>query len=524
MDNNNNCAFTYHEKIISVIGNCFIAKLLLIISLIISIIASTHFCSAKFSIISGLKKAFIGNGSDNSSVHSILFSKKELKYNIILDRMYNMDEKFRIVQGSDWCEKNNYVYALVNVNDVRLVCVDTAYYKELWHVDIPAYHANTVVFNPNDRKIYICGCADHRKGWVYINKIFVVDYDYPQRGIIETIEVPETSIVYSIALDKKENTWYSINAIGKKPGAYNRLYRYKGKFAATNGYVDLLFNMKVSNEGSWQGISCIHDGIAYGVFYNTPPRIVAFDLKRGAGLKQFDVPKVVSGYRQLNELESIFYDGKRNSLVMGAICTDRMTHRNMVTFVETDLLQNKYQLDYFDEYKGQAREKEKQFIATVDIGDYSFVPVRGKRFKSISDALHFANNNGYRTIDVKLYDGSHSGHNVVLSKGTIEGVNGIIEPVNNNTIKLNGYKIINSDVVLKNCIIAGQNKDKANITIENSKVKFSDCLFENVNGNITGIVARKNSTINIMDNTLFQTKYSAVFCDADSVVKDLKVQ
>ena len=203
MDNNNNWDFSYIEKNINATRNCFIAKLLLMIFLIIGIITSAHLCSAKFSIISGLKKAFIGNESDNNSVHSALFSKKELKYNIILDRMYNMDEKFRIVQGSDWCEKNNYVYALVNVNDVRLVCVDTANYKELWHVDIPAYHANTVVFNPNDRKIYICGCADHRNGWVYINKIFVVDYDYPQRGIIETVEVPDASMVYSIALDKR---------------------------------------------------------------------------------------------------------------------------------------------------------------------------------------------------------------------------------------------------------------------------------------------------------------------------------
>ena len=284
------------------------------------------------------KPVFQSSKKNKKSIKLRLKIPRDINYNVIMDRMYRYEDKYKLVQGAYWCEGDNYVYALVKGNEVRLVCFNVSTNTELWHIDVPAYHANTVVFNPNDRKIYICGCADHVNGkWKYINKVFVIDYDHPDSGIIKTIIVPKASMVYSIALDKKNNTWYSINAIGKTEGKFNRLHKYKGVFDSAEGYVDLKFNT-VSSEGSWQGLSCIHDGVAYGVFYSKMPRVTAWDLYSGQDINQFPVEKTINGRYELKELESIFYDGTRDSLIIGAVRINATPKRYYVTFVETDIL------------------------------------------------------------------------------------------------------------------------------------------------------------------------------------------
>ena len=234
-------------------------------------------------------------------------SVKVMNGNNVLEMM----ENGLYLQGGCYVENGVFVYAAVsyNSNDNDLVAVDMNTGTELWRYNLPIEHANAIAYRKYDRKLYIAPCEtvvieQGQQTTQYSKNIYVVDYDNPS-AVVETIVSPARGFIYSIAYDETSDTFYSTNFTGNVDGDSNVLFEYNGIFTSVKNEITLLDDYAVANTPALdnQGVQCVHNGVAWIVYYN-PTRIIAgFDVKTGEKLVEYTIPKVFNKYSQVGEMQ-----------------------------------------------------------------------------------------------------------------------------------------------------------------------------------------------------------------------------
>lgn len=136
-----------------------------------------------------------------------------------------------IVQGGCYVENGLYIIQTCSsFGDFTVLrCFDSNSNNYIWEKYIEGGgHANSICFRPQDRKLYIAEC--YSSDGLRSNKIFTVDYDNIESGIIDTIiaPIPEGKDIYSIAYDRENDIFYGLSAVDGK--IKYTLYTFQGVF------------------------------------------------------------------------------------------------------------------------------------------------------------------------------------------------------------------------------------------------------------------------------------------------------
>ena len=215
------------------------------------------------------------------------------------------------VQGGCYVEDGLYLFCYTSrtSDNLTLKCFDSKRMKFVWEKILNGgAHGNSICFRPADRKIYIADCYSYTNPQKLLSTISVADFDNIDAGIIETIQVPDSAGIYSIAYDMDTDTFYSTNYRGTKEGYANALFSYDGVFERVKDIVYLDdYTVRYDPVHSSQGVQCVKDGIAYIPYYSPSPKVAGFDISTGNLVFALGVPKTVEK-RDLGELEAIMYD------------------------------------------------------------------------------------------------------------------------------------------------------------------------------------------------------------------------
>ena len=443
-------------------------------------------------------KILTDSGNLSKLEHTQLKAPHEIITNIIAEKVFRNDESYYIPQGADYAENGKYILSLLNGKDntVNLICLDINTFTIYWNIIIPANHANSVVFNPNDRKIYIAACFTFENPGTLIPAIYVVDYDNPNNGIIDTITAPVDGI-YSIALDKENNKWYSINYRGTELGKYNRVYVYNGIFESVEKTIDLKNYPYINGEfPSWQGITMVKDGVIYGIIYSPISALVAWDLT-GNLITKATINRFSNGFKPISEIEALFYNKDTDTICIVASNllqseNDENTHGAVI--LETNI--NKSITTYTFPFVGTSATRINA-IGT-DMGDKSWKPATENKLKSFYDAISLVKNSFYRNAVIYVMDSSKEGNNAVINNAVLYDVNCIIRPTDKATkVTFNGLLIGFSNITFNSAEFGGTRVDsgiKGNIAVRASNVRLNGKLLQ-VDNNDYGILSYQGSVV-----------------------------
>lgn len=443
-------------------------------------------------------KILADSGNLSKLEHMELKAPHEIITNIIAEKVFRTDESYYIPQGADYAENGKYILSLLNGKDntVNLICLDINTFTIDWNIIISANHANSVVFNPNDRKIYIAACFTFENQGTLIPTIYVVDYDNPNNGIIDTITAPVDGI-YSIALDKENNKWYSINYRGTELGKYNRVYVYNGIFESVEKTIDLKNYPSINGEfPSWQGITMVKDGVIYGIIYSPISALVAWDLN-GNLITKATINRFSNGFKPISEVESLFYNKDTDTICIVASNllqseNDENTHGAVI--LETNI--NKSITTYTFPFVGTSATRINA-IGT-DMGDKSWKPATENKLKSFYDAISLVKNSFYRNAVIYVMDSSKEGNNAIINNAVLYDVNCIIQPSDNaSKVTFNGLLIGFSNITFNSAEFGGTRVDsgiKSNIAVRASNVRLNGKLLQ-VDNNDYGILSYQGSVI-----------------------------
>lgn len=435
-------------------------------------------------------------------------SAREIITSIIAEKVFRASDKYIYPQGCDYAENNKYIISLISNtgNDVNLICLDISNYTIDWNIIVPADHANSVVFNPVDRKIYIAACFKAEDPDTLVPTIYVIDYDRPTEGIIQTITVPNVTGIYSIALDKDSNKWYSINYRGTEIGKYNRVYVYNGTFESIEKTIDLKNYPTVNGvHPSWQGITAVKDGLIYGLIYSPVPAVCAWDFS-GDLIVSANVNRFSNGYKPVSEVESLFYNADTDTFCMMAsnlLISDEKENSHGATLLETNI--NRSILTYAYPYIGTGATRLSAL--KVDHGLSTWKPATQENLKSIYDAISIIKNSFYQNAVIYVKDSSKTDNVAIINDGDFYGIDCIISPdTGASKIVFNGLIIAFSNIIILSGEYGGTRTDnnlKVNVSIRDSIVQLNGELL-NVDGNQYGILSYQNSVVyhNTANDTL----------------------
>lgn len=221
--------------------------------------------------------------------------------------------------GSAYIGNNKVVSYLSNngiSNNGKIRCYNLSTRQIEWTYSIKGYHGNSVTYNPNDNRLYICGAIDEENNTSRINKIIVVNLSNP--SVVEReITLPGISECYSLAFDRDTNKFYAIAYIGVTSGVADMLYVFNEELTSLIGSVQLENYPSVKYGVSSQGVPLILNGIAYSLVYDTNmTSIYGYDIKTGKNVSISNLPRYINECRSIGEVESLVYDYDNESFIV----------------------------------------------------------------------------------------------------------------------------------------------------------------------------------------------------------------
>ena len=437
------------------------------------------------------------------NIHTRPYLIGNLLLNDIYGNTYSTTSNDFWPNGSAYIGNNKVVSFLSNngiSNNGRLRCYDLSTCQIEWDYAIKGYHGNSVTYNPNSNRIYICGAIDETNN-SRINKIVVVNLSNP--AVVEKeITLPGISECYSLTFDKDTDRFYAIAYIGTASGIADVLYIFNEELSSLVGSIELENYPAVKYGISTQGVQLVLNGIAYSLLYGTnATSIYGFDVETGKNISITNIPRYINGCRSVGEVQSLVYDYDNGNFIVGSclwntgiwqfIChmffevnmfKDILELKPDPYFSHTNIMDNsKWDRDYFRCVVAGDSLKPSWTISP----DLITIPNDGIAYARLHNrpigikAMHSANNVSAQTFSLYL--------------PAIENYNGCIEGISTSdmiTIKVIRKTDYHSDAQFKWCNFSGvvtfDSNKYANVYAgANSKLYFDECNFEDYSGGTT---------------------------------------
>lgn len=248
------------------------------------------------------------DGTLENIVNSVLANYQGAQAVILSEHIENHG-----MQGACYIGNNKIVYYIVGSSDTgELVCFNISTYAEVWRHSLTLEHGNTITYNRNNDSIYVTGCFSQSDQNTVSKHIYKIKMSNP--SIIDaTITLNRGS--YSLVYNESTNRYYSISKWGTEEGVANRVYVYDSEFNEVE-YFDLDITPCVTYKKSWQGLGVALEDKIYAVNYESNQTIGVYSLT-GKLISAYNVPKIISGYKEVAEIESIVYDFDRDLMYIG---------------------------------------------------------------------------------------------------------------------------------------------------------------------------------------------------------------
>lgn len=248
------------------------------------------------------------DGTLESMVNSTLANYQGAQAVILSEHIENHG-----MQGACYIGNNKIVYYTVGSSDTgELICFNISTFAEVWRHSLKLEHGNTITYNRNNDSIYVTGCFSQSDPNVISKHIFKIKMSNP--SIIDaTITLNRGS--YSLVYNESTNRYYSVSNWGVVDGDANRVYVYDSEFNEIE-YFDLDVSPCVTYKKSWQGLGLALENKIYTVNYESNQTIGVYSLT-GKLISAYNVPKIISGYKEVTEIENIVYDFDRDLVYIG---------------------------------------------------------------------------------------------------------------------------------------------------------------------------------------------------------------
>lgn len=429
------------------------------------------------------------DGYFDTVINEMLQRQSVVRANVVSNdwRDYNAEAGF--VNGSCYIGNNQYaVYFSSNdVDTGSFIIFDALSHEKISETSLTMCHGNSMAYNKNNNKVYVCGAYSVTDINTLIPSIYVVNVDDRNTPILESIITPPlpsfATGIYSLAYDDTYNRFYAICARGVTAGEYNRLICYNSDLSSIISERIITGLVAKSN----QGVQYVRNNIAYWVCYDPDYRgLYTFNVNTGELLNIISLPKLINGYRLPGEYQSVIYNYDNDSwfLTSRFLGTGYTGHAGY-QILEIGLFKA---ISYFDVTDTSLANANGRLNMNVEQGA-NFIATNMRNFICVADAV-----NASITANVHAVI-TFTGANMVLGTFDFRNFSGAIQGTTANRLK-----ILN------------------NINIYNSRMRFAYCDFTGNTShpyiqNDTGNIAIFHSMITILAST-FTDKFLA----SDSII------
>ena len=388
------------------------------------------------------------------------------------------------LNGGAYIGNNQIVYYCHSntSNTGELICFNTSTYAELWRYNIELYHGNSVTYNRKLNRLYVAGCYSYDNDETLINKIFEIDLDNPS---IISIIIELSHGCYSITYNESTDKYYAVCARGSVSGESNRVYVYDNSFIEET-YIDLT-PYPFDKPTSTQGIQLSLNNKLYLLAYSPEPCVYVYNLD-GELCSCFHIPRIISGYKEVDEPENIIYNFDSNNIIIGFRAISKVSGFNsQCAFMNTNIngsiithsILNTWDSQYAINCLHNAGASYKPANLTGLITDFYECTIIGQSCG--------------KAVRVEL------DQNSTPIPGTTYIRNSVMNIFAHN-VKFNTIRLLYSTVMLSRAEITGShvgsnNNEKAgNIVVENSTCSIEFCTLHN-SENVYGIISTMNSIV-----------------------------
>lgn len=406
-----------------------------------------------------------------------------------------------------------YYCASGTSNTGELICFNIETYQEVWRHSIELYHGNTISYNSKTNSIYVVPCFSMPDRGDYFNTLLEIDLSNPS-VVSRTITLDGT--VYGGVYDNETEKFYCITTDGTVEGSSNRVDVYNSDFTFDRSFVLKQFATNKYNISN-QGVGLVHNGLLYVPFYEPDAEIGVWDLN-GNLINTFRCPPHANGYRNIYEIESMYYDFDRDVIGI-SFTSNNQNHTMSITFADTSILSGIFVNDFVKD--GLSRARIDVSVNTDDPTDYRPTHIT-RVFKTISD--------------VSTLQAYHDGVVVAyLSGAAVNGAVNINNPKGlyliksssassflfNGAVTITGGKITFQDLSFAGSIT--QSGTTSNILLNNADAVVSNCSFSN-SSSVYAVQSYRGSVLNLQGGGTFAddsmkaiaTYQGSVYCDHGS--------
>ena len=234
---------------------------------------------------------------------------RTLKGNLVIDHFRYRSNDGAYLQGA--CYVGNGVivayYRTNGSNTGALMGYDIASESKMWEYPTLGYHGNTITYNPNNNKIYLCAGMDDITN-TPMNLISIINMANP--SVIEsTVTLPTMNMAMGLVYDNDTDRFYATHDTGNTPNQSNVVTVFNNDLTAVIDTITLEGHFGVDYGLNTQGYVAIANGIIYSICQSVGHLAIEGNyIKNGSVAMLAQLPSMINKCRQTGEPQSVIYD------------------------------------------------------------------------------------------------------------------------------------------------------------------------------------------------------------------------
>lgn len=255
---------------------------------------------------------------ENETINRIQLPRT-LKGNLVIDHFRVRSNNGAYLQGA--CYVGNGVivayYRTIGSNTGALIGYDIATERKLWEYSTLGYHGNTITYNPNNNKIYICAGLDDLTD-TPMNLISIINMANP--SVIEsTVTLPTMNMAMGLVYDIDTDRFYATHDTGNTPNQSNVVTVFNNDLTSVVDTITLDGNFGVDYGLNSQGYVAIVNGIIYSICQSVGHLAIEGNyIKDGNVAMLAQLPSMINKCRQTGEPQAVIYDYDNDEFYIAA--------------------------------------------------------------------------------------------------------------------------------------------------------------------------------------------------------------